>query len=597
MESPNDQLGEDSNEYRPVNMNVNPNRYDRKPRLPTPTTSSFGDFPQQLKCQSKDGSYLSQFYNKPVVTTLNSFSQVANLVKNPYELLNNADEFVRQHSVRHTHPTPNESGRESAELSRDSDNEKSDDQDPEVVVQTGRGKRLTKVTERRLPENPIPPPALPRIECSNKQRRLSPLTLHEYVNDLQDGANHEDLVTRVFRGSIGSDVLRRVLWPVILDIVEHRDRIELIDGEFVVKPNEANQVRWKELEEKFRVYYNQWRSILPEQESRFSAFRDRKSMIERDIVRCDRKHSFYKSDHGNLDILNEMLMTYMMYDFDIGYVQGMSDLAAPILYVYQGDIVRSFWTFVAVMKLFRRNFEMSQKTFKRELMKEDEEDYSNVLLLWDTIWCVQSLTNINKQRREEESKNLAKKMKEHLLSNAHQREESSRLDENSKEDQLRKDELNMDDCDRDQQKQATAAAKESSSNFSPVKSTTPPELKFQQCFYASFDPNQADIPRFELTDTEKFVLALCLSLIRRERDTIMAHNLDSTEILQYFINPRLNEDLSNFIEHATNIYSYLKSDFDINRLLSDEETTIAPIVNDDGYDLLNDYLVINNASI
>jgi hypothetical protein len=65
-------------------------------------------------------------------------------------------------------------------------------------------------------------------------------------------------------------------------------------------------------------------------------------------------------------------MTYIMYDFDTGYVQGeikhdlsvkaflkqffcltgMTDLASPLLFVYDGDVKKAFWIFVQVMGLF-----------------------------------------------------------------------------------------------------------------------------------------------------------------------------------------------------------------------------------------------------
>lgn len=40
----------------------------------------------------------------------------------------------------------------------------------------------------------------------------------------------------------------------------------------------------------------------------------------------------------------------MMYDFDTGYVQGMSDLASPLLYVSEGDTCKAFWFFVKFME-------------------------------------------------------------------------------------------------------------------------------------------------------------------------------------------------------------------------------------------------------
>lgn len=41
-------------------------------------------------------------------------------------------------------------------------------------------------------------------------------------------------------------------------------------------------------------------------------------------------------------------MTYVMYNFDLGYVQGMSDLLSPILCLMESE-VDAFWCFVGFM--------------------------------------------------------------------------------------------------------------------------------------------------------------------------------------------------------------------------------------------------------
>lgn len=50
----------------------------------------------------------------------------------------------------------------------------------------------------------------------------------------------------------------------------------------------------------------------------------------------------------NLRSLNDILMTYVMFNFDLGYVQGMSDLLSPILYLLDHEI-DAFWCFVGFM--------------------------------------------------------------------------------------------------------------------------------------------------------------------------------------------------------------------------------------------------------
>jgi len=611
---PSDDIQRDRNDIRNLPANL--------PSTPTSPASPIPILPEPLKYQTRDGTYLSQLYNQPLVTTLTSFSQVANLVRNPYELLNNVDEFVRQASgsgtnnkrkgsrtsenfakmlnqnrqsltpvktpvqqemntfVRHNH--------ESSSMMNDSDD-------------TGNEK-----IHRDLSSSPIP--VIPPIEATTKRGRMSPLTIEEYEEKFRLSATDIELVERVFAGSMACNQLRAALWPYIFGLVLHRGRFDAIDsGKYIFVEHEANNSRWRELTQLFHVYQSQWRAIIPDQELRFSTFRERKSLIERDVIRCDRLHPFYAEEPQNLDKLTQLLMTYMMYDFDIGYVQGMSDIAGPILYMYNGDLVKSFWIFVEVMKLFRRNFELTQKTihfqlnclyelikntdpifaqylednessncffafraivcqFKRELMKEDEDDYNKVLFLWDTIWCV---------------------ARRHVLQEEMKAYNSPPAEQNLK----------------NETKTVTDQPSGTDATVSP--------------FVFAVDPNQADSHRYKLSETEVFVLALCLSMIRRERDIVLANRLDSTDIHLHFIDPKLANDLDTFIEHAINIYSFLKNDFDITRLTSpkkqsngstnqsasdqnaidfmDANVDASPTSAND-YDSLSDFLIINGAS-
>lgn len=93
----------------------------------------------------------------------------------------------------------------------------------------------------------------------------------------------------------------------------------------------------------------QWKSMTKIQEDHFSEYRERKSLIEKDVNRTDRTMDFYAGENNtNLQLLNDILMTYVMYNFDLGYVQGMSDLLSPILYLLRNE-VDAFWCFVGFM--------------------------------------------------------------------------------------------------------------------------------------------------------------------------------------------------------------------------------------------------------
>lgn len=93
----------------------------------------------------------------------------------------------------------------------------------------------------------------------------------------------------------------------------------------------------------------QWKTITKSQEENFADYRERKSLIEKDVNRTDRNMPYYAGDNNpNLQTLYEILMTYVMYNFDLGYVQGMSDLLSPILHLLDNE-VDAFWCFVGFM--------------------------------------------------------------------------------------------------------------------------------------------------------------------------------------------------------------------------------------------------------
>ncbi|KAJ4457097.1 putative TBC1 domain family member 15 [Paratrimastix pyriformis] len=114
------------------------------------------------------------------------------------------------------------------------------------------------------------------------------------------------------------------------------------------------QERAQTKEEKVSTYFRlkrQWMSIIPEQERRFSLYRDRRYSIEKDLD--DKEHQYLRK-------LSDILVTYSFYNFDLGYVQGMSDLLAPLLVVMGGDEVDAFWLFAGLMERMEPNFATDQ---------------------------------------------------------------------------------------------------------------------------------------------------------------------------------------------------------------------------------------------
>lgn len=177
------------------------------------------------------------------------------------------------------------------------------------------------------PRDVLPPPP---IECSEKVERLPALTVEEYETSFRRQASDFELMQRVYLGGIDSNELRAALWPLLFKLVEHRDSFERVEvpsdsdqfacdadssGETLTTKtppkqpkvdrgclgtwrrveHKLNTRKWKEYAESYEHYASQWKSVRPEQEIRFSTFRERKTLIERDVPRSDRQHPFYRT--------------------------------------------------------------------------------------------------------------------------------------------------------------------------------------------------------------------------------------------------------------------------------------------------------------
>jgi len=162
------------------------------------------------------------------------------------------------------------------------------------------------------------------------------------------------LLDKIFRGGC-DDVIRSEVWKYLLGYYQWHQPTQIRDT------NKKARV-----EEYFRMKL-QWKSMSEDQQNRFAGFRERKSQIEKDIGRTDRSHPHYVGDNNpNVSLLQDILMTYVMYNFDLGYVQGMSDLLSPILFVMKNE-VDAFWCFVGFMDRVASNFEFDQGGMKRQL--------------------------------------------------------------------------------------------------------------------------------------------------------------------------------------------------------------------------------------
>ncbi|CAF0925791.1 unnamed protein product [Rotaria sordida] len=188
--------------------------------------------------------------------------------------------------------------------------------------------------------------------------RGQPLTVKEWQMSFdKDGRimDVKNLKERIFRGGLESHILRREVWKFLLNYYPwsstRDERTELI----------------KKRKSEYHTMKVQWKSISEQQKQKNTLFRDRESLIEKDVTRTDRTHEYYEGENNvHVKLLHDILMTYNMYNFDLGYVQGMNDLLSPILVIME-DEIDTYWCFVGLMSRMEQNFHLDQSHIKSQL--------------------------------------------------------------------------------------------------------------------------------------------------------------------------------------------------------------------------------------
>ncbi|KAI0119395.1 RabGAP/TBC [Daldinia grandis] len=115
-------------------------------------------------------------------------------------------------------------------------------------------------------------------------------------------------------------------------------------------------------------------------------WREQRGRIEKDVHRTDRTVPIFAGEdlphpdpdspfaeagtNVHMEQMKDMLLTYNEYNRDLGYVQGMSDLLAPIYAVMQDDAI-AFWGFQRFMERMERNFLRDQSGMRNQLLTLD----------------------------------------------------------------------------------------------------------------------------------------------------------------------------------------------------------------------------------
>ncbi|KAH9951881.1 rab-GTPase-TBC domain-containing protein [Amylocystis lapponica] len=194
----------------------------------------------------------------------------------------------------------------------------------------------------------------------------------------------EEMKHEIFRRGIShSGTLRKEVWPFLLDVFDWDiDQVE-------------RAKHWELKRQQYAELKDQWCGA-PEVFERPDIIEER-HRIDVDCRRTDRNQPLFASSAENaedetgthmrfstmspqmydigaqapsnehIERLAGILLTYHMYEKDLGYVQGMSDLCAPVYVVMGGDEELTFWCFVEVMNRMKQNFLRDQSGMKKQL--------------------------------------------------------------------------------------------------------------------------------------------------------------------------------------------------------------------------------------
>ncbi|XP_052309893.1 uncharacterized protein LOC18099927 isoform X2 [Populus trichocarpa] len=217
--------------------------------------------------------------------------------------------------------------------------------------------------EIALEEGPVPsdPLEFDKMTLVWGKPRQPPLGSEEWATFLDSEGRVMDskaLKKRIFYGGV-EHTTRREVWPFLLGY--HAYDSTYAEREYLKSSKKSE----------YETVRQQWQSISTEQAKRFTKFRERKGLIDKDVVRTDRALSFYDGDDNpNVNILRDILLTYSFYNFDLGYCQLVELLDCPLHnYFKQNDCLNYFFCFRWVLIQFKREFE-----------------YKKTMRLWEVLW-------------------------------------------------------------------------------------------------------------------------------------------------------------------------------------------------------------------
>lgn len=158
-----------------------------------------------------------------------------------------------------------------------------------------------------------------------------------YLNYLGCLEKPHELRLRVYQGGVGSS-LRKVVWRHLLNVYP----------EGMTGNERLDYVRTKT--DEYKLLKKKLLSDLRDENVHI------RNMVMKDVNRTDRQEGFFAGeDNPNSLKLFNILTTFSLAHPDVSYCQGMSDLAAPILYVLE-DEAQAYMCFCCLMKRLKGSF-------------------------------------------------------------------------------------------------------------------------------------------------------------------------------------------------------------------------------------------------
>ncbi|KAJ8404254.1 hypothetical protein AAFF_G00340270 [Aldrovandia affinis] len=181
-------------------------------------------------------------------------------------------------------------------------------------------------------------PTLPSSETHPEERLYRRLDVATWLRHLnQSGQVEEEYKLRkaIFFGGI-DPAIRGEVWPFLLHYYSCDSSSEEREAWRLRKRSEYQEIQQRRL------------SMSPEEHSEF--WRKIQFTVDKDVVRTDRSNLFFRGENNpNVEIMRRTLLNYAVFNPDMGYCQGMSDLVAPLLTEVQ-DESDTFWCFVGLME-------------------------------------------------------------------------------------------------------------------------------------------------------------------------------------------------------------------------------------------------------